>query len=37
LEMTLGFLVPGVLVTTLGAGAGAGAANRFALNGNMDE
>ena len=36
LEMTLGFLMPGVLATTLGAVEG-GSANRVALKGNIDE
>jgi hypothetical protein len=36
LEMTLGFLMPGVLATTLGADEG-GSASRFALKGNIDE
>jgi len=34
--MTLGFLMPGVLATTLGADEG-GSASRFALKGNIDE
>jgi hypothetical protein len=36
LEMNLGFLMPGVLATTLGADEG-GSASRFALKGNIDE